>query len=188
MSIKTKEELKSYFETGDKPTQQHYEDLLDTIFARSESSIKKVDKVVIDLSTDINTIDETFKVIDVIPPPGEHKMIVLDTIKTFVKPVSDYTVEDLFGMSLVCDFTNHKTSTQGLATIVYGFDLNDNKQLVNKRSAIANTNYEIATNSSIVNSGVQIQYASNITENPPKAIDGKCKITVLLEYMIVDVS
>ncbi len=188
MSIKTKQQLKSYFETGDKPTQQHYENLLDTIFSISGSAEKKVDKIIIDLSAEINTIDDTFSVIDIIPAPGENKMIVVDTIKTFVKPISGYVIDDLFGMSLVCDFTSQETSSQGLATVLYGFDLKDNGLLVNKRNANAHNNYDVTIDSKIVNSGLQIRYASNTPDNPPKAIDGKCKITVLIEYMVVDIS
>jgi len=188
MAIKTKEELKSYFETGDKPTQQNYEDLLDTLFDTSGSAVQKVDEIIIDLSQKTNTIDETFTITDIISAPGENKMIVVDTIKTFVKPVEGYTIDDAFGMSLVCDFTNHETSSYGLATILYGFDLKDNGILVNKRNATPNNNYDVAIDSKIINSGLQIRYASDRIDNPPKAIDGKCKVTVIVAYTIIDVS
>lgn len=35
MAVKTAAELKAYFETGDKPTQSQFEDLIDTIFSLS---------------------------------------------------------------------------------------------------------------------------------------------------------
>ncbi|WP_299434382.1 hypothetical protein [uncultured Aquimarina sp.] len=188
MSIKTKEELKSYFETGDKPTQEQYEDLLDTIFDVSSESIKKVSKVIIDLSGEVNTIDQSFRMLDVIPAPGENKMILVDAIKTFVKPIEGYTVNDLFGFSLTCDYSNQEISDQGIATVLYGFDLQDNGVLINKRSAEPGNNFDIAVDSGFINSGIQIKYAANPSDNPPSAIDGKCKISLLVEYTLVDLS
>ncbi|MBW1295344.1 hypothetical protein [Aquimarina litoralis] len=45
MSIKTKEELKSYFETGDIPTEQQYEELIDGFYHKNEGElVKKVVK------------------------------------------------------------------------------------------------------------------------------------------------
>ncbi|AXT52655.1 hypothetical protein D1818_18110 [Aquimarina sp. BL5] len=62
MSIKTKEELKSYFETGDIPTEQQYEQLIDGFYHKSEGEIvKKVldnadDPVIIEF-TDGTSVD-----------------------------------------------------------------------------------------------------------------------------------
>ena len=186
MSIKTKEELKSYFETGDKPTQQQYEDLLDTMFDMSTESIKKVVRVTIDLSEETNTIDESFKMIDVIPAPGENKMILVDAIKTLVKPIEGYTINDLFGFSLSCDYSNQEISDQGIVNVLYGFDLQDNGLLVNKRYIEPGNNFDIAVDSGFINSGLQIKYAANQSDNPPSAVDGKCKISLLIEYTLVD--
>ncbi|MGY3795503.1 hypothetical protein [uncultured Aquimarina sp.] len=41
MSIKTKEELKSYFETGDIPTEQQYEELIDGFYHKNEGKLVK---------------------------------------------------------------------------------------------------------------------------------------------------
>lgn len=36
MAVKTKAQLKSYFETGDKPTQSEFEDLIDTMLIQTQ--------------------------------------------------------------------------------------------------------------------------------------------------------
>lgn len=36
MAVRTKAQLKSYFETGDKPTQSEFEDLIDTLLVQEQ--------------------------------------------------------------------------------------------------------------------------------------------------------
>lgn len=45
MTIRTKEILKTYFETGDRPTQQQFIDLIDTLAASTEFSIPFIETI-----------------------------------------------------------------------------------------------------------------------------------------------
>ncbi|WP_298544750.1 hypothetical protein [uncultured Aquimarina sp.] len=62
MSIKTKEELKSYFETGDIPTEQQYEQLIDGFYHKNDGEIikdvvKDADKAIVIEFTNGTTLD-----------------------------------------------------------------------------------------------------------------------------------
>ena len=53
MAVRTKEELKGYFETGDTPTQENFEDLIDSLTTVSQIQ----DEVLISIpDSDIDTL------------------------------------------------------------------------------------------------------------------------------------
>ncbi|MFD2562811.1 hypothetical protein [Aquimarina rubra] len=118
MSIKTKEELKSYFETGDVPTEQQYEQLIDGFYHKNDGEIlknviKDADAAVVIEFTNGTTVD--------IP-----KFWDMDQINGLLEALTNkVTVETNKGLS-TNDFTNAEKEKLASLSVVGGSVTVDN--------------------------------------------------------------